>query len=175
MDLAQYIRNVPDFPKPGIQFKDITTLLLHPEAFREVIRRLEERYRSNPPDTVAAIDARGFVFSGALCHAMGLPLVLVRKKGKLPADTIRATYDLEYGSETIEMHRDALRPGQRVLIMDDLLATGGTVAAAADLARQLGAVVQEAAFVVELPPLKGRERLAALDIPVFSLVTFMVE
>ncbi|HPO31062.1 MAG TPA: adenine phosphoribosyltransferase [Candidatus Hydrogenedentes bacterium] len=175
MDLAPYIRNMPDFPKPGIQFKDITTLLLHPPAFREVIRRLEERYRSNPPDAVAAIDARGFVFGAALCLSLDLPLVLVRKKGKLPADTVSATYDLEYGSETIEMHRDALRAGQRVLIIDDLLATGGTVAAAADLARQLGASVQEAAFVVELPPLKGRQRLASMDIPVFSLVTFMVE
>jgi len=175
MDLALYIRNVPDFPKPGIQFKDITTLLLHPEAFREVIRRLEEHCRADPPDAVAAIDARGFVFGAALCHAMNLPLVLVRKKGKLPADTVSATYELEYGTETIEMHRDALGPGQRVLIIDDLLATGGTVAAAADLVRQLGASVQEAAFVVELPPLKGRERLAAMNIPVFSLVTFMVE
>ncbi|HPU98692.1 MAG TPA: adenine phosphoribosyltransferase, partial [Candidatus Hydrogenedentes bacterium] len=139
-----------------------------------VVRRLEERYRSDPPDAVAAIDARGFVFGAALCHTMGLPLVLVRKKGKLPADTVSATYDLEYGSETIEMHRDAIRPGNRVVIMDDLLATGGTVAAAAGLVRQLGGKVLEAAFVIELPPLKGRERLAALDIPVFSMVSFMV-
>ncbi len=175
MDLAAHIRNIPDFPKPGIQFKDISTLLLVPEAFREVIRRLRERYENAGVDAIVGIDARGFVFGGALAHELGLPFVMARKKGKLPGDTICQTYGLEYGEATLEIHRDAVRPGQKVLIIDDLLATGGTVAAVAKMIRELGGGVAEAAFVVELPPLKGRDHLAAVNVPVYSMVEFMVD
>jgi adenine phosphoribosyltransferase len=173
MDLASLIRNVPDFPKPGIQFKDITTLLLHPDAFRYIIDGWRDRYAPMKLDAIAGADARGFVFAGALAYAMDLPLVLVRKKDKLPANTIFEDYDLEYGRATLEVHSDALGEGQRVIVIDDLLATGGTVAAAVRLMQRLGAEVIEAAFVVELPLLKGRQRLA--PIPVHSLVEFDVE
>lgn len=173
MDLASLIRNVPDFPKPGIQFKDITTLLLHPEALEYITATWKDRYLASRLDAIVAADARGFVFGAALAHAMHLPLVLARKKGKLPADTLAEDYQLEYGMATVEIHADALKPGQRVLLVDDLLATGGTMAAIARIARRMSAEIIEAAFVVELPPLKGR---AALDgIPVHSLVTFMVD
>ncbi|MCC6143041.1 MAG: adenine phosphoribosyltransferase [Candidatus Hydrogenedentes bacterium] len=173
MDLAALIRNVPDFPKPGIQFKDITTLLLHPEALEYITAVWKDRYSARGLDAIVAADARGFVFGAALAHAMHLPLVLARKKGKLPADTLAEDYHLEYGTATVEIHSDALKPGQRVLLVDDLLATGGTMAAIARIVRRMGAEIVEAAFVVELPPLNGR---AALDaIPVHSLVTFMVD
>ena len=173
MDIAKVIRNIPNFPKPGIQFKDITTLLLEPEAFRHVIDTWRARYEPMGLDAIVAIDARGFVFGGALAYLLGIPLVLARKKGKLPGDTLAESFDLEYGTDTVEIHTDAVQPGQRVIVMDDLLATGGTAAAAARLVRRLGGEVVEAAFVVELPPLKGRE---ALDgIPVHSLVSFMVD
>jgi len=164
---------VPDFPKPGIQFKDITTLLLHPGAFRCIIDGWRDRYAPMKLDAIAGVDARGFAFSGALAYAMGLPLVLVRKKDKLPAGTISEDYELEYGRATLEVHSDALHAGQRAIIIDDLLATGGTVAAATRLLQRLGAEVVEAAFVVELPPLKGRQKLA--PVPVHSLVEFEVQ
>lgn len=173
MDLESLIRNVPDFPKPGIQFKDITTLLLHPDAFRYIIDGWKARYESMGIDAIAGADARGFIFSGALAYAMDLPLVLIRKQGKLPADVYAEDYELEYGTATLEIHKDALHEGQRVVIVDDLLATGGTMAAVTRLVQRLGAEVVEAAFVVELPPLHGRERLA--PIPVHSLVEFMVD
>ena len=173
MDLAALIRNVPDFPKPGIQFKDITTLLLAPDAFREIIDQWKARYAGQRIDAIAGIESRGFIFGAALAYAMGLPFVLIRKKGKLPAETIEESFALEYGTDTVEIHVDALKQGQRVIILDDLLATGGTVEAAARLVRRLGAEIVEAAFVVELPPLKGREKLA--DLPVHSLVEFMVD
>ncbi len=173
MDLAQYIRNVPDFPVPGIQFKDITTLLLVPEAFRETIRLFELRYTGQPIDAIVGVDARGFIFGATLAHQMGLPFVTARKKGKLPGDTIAEEYALEYGTAIVEIHRDAIKPGERVVIVDDLLATGGTVAAVARLIEKLGGIITEAAFVVELPPLGGRKHLAPM--PVHSLVEFMVE
>jgi adenine phosphoribosyltransferase len=173
MDLAAVIRNVPDFPKPGIQFKDITTLLLEPEALRHIIDAWQERYAGRGIDAIVAMDARGFVFGGALAYTMGIPLVLARKKGKLPADTISETFELEYGTDTVEIHADALKPGQRVLLIDDLLATGGTMAAVVRLVERLGATVEEIAFVVELPPLKGRDLLAGYNI--HSLVEFMVD
>ncbi len=174
-ELAETIRNVPDFPKPGIQFKDISTLVLRPDAFREVIARLIKRYEGAGLDAIVGIDARGFIFGGTLAYEMRLPFVMARKKGKLPADTISETFQLEYGSDTLEIHRDSLHPGQKVVIVDDLLATGGTVAAVARMVRRLEAEVVEAAFVVELPPLNGRKNLGAMDIPVFSLVEFMVD
>lgn len=174
MDLAQYIRNVPDFPHAGIQFKDITTLLLQPHAFRYIVDGWGERY-AGKVDAIVAVDARGFIFGAALSYNTGLPLVTARKKGKLPGDTIFEEYQLEYGTATVEIHNDALKKGQRTVVIDDLLATGGTVAAVVNLVRRLGAEVVEAAFVVELPPLKGRERLEGMGVPVHSLVEFMVD
>ena len=173
MDLAAVIRNVPDFPKPGVQFKDITTLLLAPEAFRHVIKLFSARYNADKPDVIVGVESRGFIFGSALAYEMGLPFALARKPGKLPGETISEKFALEYGEDEVQMHTDAIQAGQRVLIVDDLLATGGTVAAVSRLVRRLGGVVVEAAFVVELPPLKGREKIAPLA--VFSLVEFMVE
>lgn len=173
MDLAPLIRNIPDFPKPGIQFKDITTLLLEPDAFRHIIDTWTQRYAAMEIDAIVGVDARGFIFGAPLAYALGLPFVPVRKKGKLPGKTISEEFDLEYGTDKVEVHVDALAKGARVVIVDDLLATGGTVAAAAKLVKKLGAVPVEAAFVVELPPLKGREKLG--DLPVQTLVEFMVD
>ncbi len=173
MDLASTIRNVPDFPKPGIQFKDITTLLQAPEAFREVVDQWKARYEGQSLDAIVGVESRGFIFGAPLAYVMGLPFVLVRKKGKLPAETISEEFELEYGTDTIEIHVDALKAGQRVLVVDDLLATGGTVEAVVRLLKRVGAEVVEAAFVVELPPLKGREKLAG--VPVHTLVEFMVD
>lgn len=173
MDLAPFIRNVPDFPSPGIQFKDISTLLLHPDAFRYVIDTYYDRYEKASLDALVAMDARGFLFGSTLAYRLGLPLALVRKAGKLPGETISADYTLEYGTATLELHRDALQHGDRVVVVDDLLATGGTMHAAAQLIEQLGARIEEFAFVIELPPLRGREKLK--DYQVHSLVEFMVE
>ena len=174
MDLAQYIRNIPDFPHAGIQFKDITTLLLEPHAFKHVVDVWAARYQGKI-DAIVGVDARGFIFGAALAYVTGLPFVTARKKGKLPGETCSEEYQLEYGTAVLEIHVDSLKKGQRVLIIDDLLATGGTVAATVNLVRRLGAEVVEAAFVVDLPPLKGRERLEKMGVPVHSLVEFMVE
>jgi len=173
MDLAKLIRNVPDFPKPGIQFKDVTSLLQHPDAFKHVIDAWAERYGDKGLDVIVGVDARGFIFGAALAYVMGLPFVPARKKGKLPADVVSEEFQLEYGTDTVEIHSDALKAGQKVLIIDDLLATGGTVEAVAKLVRRLGADIVEAAFLIELPPLKGRQRLEG--IPVHTLIEFMVD
>ncbi len=173
MDLAGVIRNIPDFPKPGIQFKDITTLLLHPEAFQYVVDTFAERYENNKPDVIVGVESRGFIFGAPLAYKMAIPFVPARKPGKLPGKTIKESFNLEYGTDSVEIHVDAIPPGARVLIVDDLLATGGTVAAVKRLVERMDATVMEAAFVVELPPLKGREKLAPL--PIFTLVGFMVE
>jgi len=173
MDLTPFIRNVPDFPKPGIQFKDITTLLLEPPAFKHIVDTWAERYTEKGVDAIVGVDARGFIFGAALAYKMALPFIPARKKGKLPGQTIGQEFDLEYGTDTVEVHIDALKEGQRVVIVDDLLATGGTVAAVAQLVKKLKAEIVEAAFVVELPPLKGREKLN--DLEVHSLVEFMVD
>lgn len=173
MDLASVIRNVPDFPKPGIQFKDITTLLQNPQAFREVIDGWKKRYEGKDVTAIVGADARGFIFGGALAYAMSLPFIPARKKGKLPAETISESFALEYGTDTVEIHVDALKPSDRVVLIDDLLATGGTMAAIAKLVKKLGAQVVEAAFVIELTTLKGRQKLAG--VPVHSLVEFEVE
>jgi adenine phosphoribosyltransferase len=170
MDLASLIRNVPDFPKPGIQFKDITTLIKNGDAFRYIIDGWKSRYANRGITAIVGAEARGFIFGSALAYAMGLPFVPVRKKGKLPATTLRKEFDLEYGTDVIEVHVDALDRGDRVILIDDLLATGGTMAATAALVKELGAEIVEIAFVVELPFLKGREKLAGL--PVHSLVEF---
>jgi len=158
-ELLAYIRVIEDFPKPGISFKDITTLIGHPEGFARTLDELEELHRGDPPDVVAGIESRGFIFGAALADRFGCGLALVRKEGKLPATTYSASYELEYGTATIEVHTDAFEPGQRVLLVDDLLATGGTARAAAGLIEKAGARVLAIDFVIELDFLKGREKL----------------
>ena len=169
-DLQKAIRNVPDFPKPGIQFKDITPVLADPALFSRCIDMLCDGYGPNDVDTVVGIDARGFIFAAAVAYKLQAGFVPVRKKGKLPYSTLEQEYDLEYGTNTIAIHTDALKPGSRVLLVDDLLATGGTAAASADLVRKVGARILAISFVIELSFLKGREKLK--DFPVQSLVVY---
>ena len=154
------IRDIPDFPKPGILFKDITPVLSDPALFRYVISFFASRHQGAPPDRIAGIESRGFIFGAALADRLGVGFIPIRKKGKLPAETLDATYDLEYGTATLEIHKDALRPGERVLLIDDLLATGGTAKAAAGLIEALGGVVMEIDFLVELSFLNGCNQLA---------------
>jgi len=170
--LADLIRNIPDFPKPGIQFKDITTLLLAPDALREVVDHLRDRYAAMDIEAIVGIDARGFIFGACLSYALGIPFVAARKKGKLPGDTLQEEFELEYGTDCIEIHVGAITPGQRCIIIDDLLATGGTTEAVVKLVNRMGGTVVEATFIVELPPLGGRKRL---NVPVYSLIEFMVD
>ena len=169
-ELTQAIRNVPDFPKPGIQFKDITPVLSDPRLFAATIRWLTAGLEPNSVDVVVGIDARGFILAAPAAIQLGAGFVPVRKKGKLPYRTIEASYDLEYGSNTVAIHEDAIKPGTRVLLVDDLLATGGTAAAAAVLLQRLEAQVVEVRFLIELSFLKGRERLKGL--PLRSLILF---
>jgi adenine phosphoribosyltransferase len=169
-NLSDLIRNIPDFPIPGIQFKDITTLLRDGPAFRQVIDALAERYAGRGIGAVVGIESRGFIFSAPLAYRLGVGLIPIRKPGKLPAATFQVEYDLEYGSNKLEIHQDAFEPGTRVLIVDDLLATGGTVAAACSLVEQAGGSVEEMAFIVELEFLKGREKLSRY--PIFSLIQY---
>ena len=164
------VRDVPDFPKKGIVFKDITPVLAHPQAFREIVDALAERYRPRKLDKVVAIESRGFLFGAPLAYALGAGLVIVRKPGKLPWKSVREEYALEYGKDSLEMHVDAVAPGQRVLIVDDLLATGGTAEAVGRLVAKQGAEVAEWAFVVELDFLAGRKRLGPDK--VFSLIHY---
>jgi len=164
------IRDVPDFPQPGILFKDITPVLGDPKALQNVLDALEERLRDGRFDRIVAIESRGFVFGAALALRWQVPLALARKFGKLPGRTVREVYSLEYGEDTLEMHADALEPGQAIVIVDDLLATGGTAQATVSLAESLGAKVVGCAFVVELDFLKGREKLGNYD--VFSLLRY---
>jgi adenine phosphoribosyltransferase len=170
MDLKKLIREVPDFPKAGILFYDITTLLKDAGGLGAVIGALKARYTATPIDLVLGIEARGFVFAPALACALGKGFVPVRKPNKLPAETVKAEYALEYGTDALEIHKDAIEPGQTVLIVDDLLATGGTAAAVAGLVEKLGGTVAGLAFVVELDFLGGRGKLAGRD--VFSLVHY---
>jgi adenine phosphoribosyltransferase len=169
MDLKDHIRAVPDFPKPGILFYDISTLLMHPQAWRATVERMGEAISPHAPDLLVGIESRGFLTAAPLALHLGLGFIMVRKQGKLPGKTIRFTYDLEYGSDTIEVQADAVKPGQRVVILDDLLATGGTMQAAVELLRGLGAEVVGAACIVELRFLEGRSRL---DVPVSALVSY---
>jgi len=169
-DLKQYIRNIPDFPKKGILFRDITTLLSNSEKFKEVIDELVKRYSGKGIDAVVAVESRGFIFGGALAERIGAGVVPVRKKGKLPHKTLSATYSLEYGEDTLQIHEDALQTGARVLLVDDLLATGGTMGAVIELVKKLKAEIIESAFVIELTDLKGRAKLK--DIPVYSMVKY---
>lgn len=169
-DLAALIRNVPDFPIPGVQFKDITTLLRDGPAFARVIDLIAEQYRDQHIDVVAGVESRGFIFSAPVAYQLGAGLTPIRKPGKLPAKTIEVHYELEYGTNTLQMHADAFEPGARVLIVDDLLATGGTIAAAAELVKRLGGEVVALAFVIELTFLNGRQRLG--EYPIFSLIQY---
>ncbi len=164
MDLASYIRDVPDFPQPGILFKDITPLLGDPAAFGAAIDRFAERYAAEHIDAIAGIEARGFLFAAPLAARLGKPLVPMRKPGKLPWETQSITYSLEYGEDAVEMHADAIHPGQRALIVDDVLATGGTMSAAVRLAERAGAEIAGLAFLIELEALRGRDRLRGYDL-----------
>ena len=169
MDLKDHIRTIPDFPKPGILFYDISTLLAHPSAWSTTVERLADIVQRHKPDILAGIESRGFLVAAPLALKAGLGFTMVRKKGKLPGATIPYTYDLEYGTDTIEIQEDAVKQGQRVVLLDDLLATGGTMQAAVELLRYAGADVRGAACIIELTFLKGRDRL---DIPVDTLVQY---
>jgi adenine phosphoribosyltransferase len=170
IELTDYIRDVPDFPKPGILFRDITPLLGSPEAFSEVIDRLTARYQSQKVDAIVAVESRGFIFGAPLAIRLGASFVPVRKPGKLPYETIRHSYDLEYGSDTLEMHSDALKAGQRVVIVDDLLATGGTIEACLKLLSNFDVEIVECAFCINLAFLQGARRLKPH--PIFSLLEY---
>ena len=170
--LRASIRSIADYPKPGIQFRDITTLLGDPRAFRLAIDELVRPWTGGRVDKVVGIEARGFIIGGAVAHALTAGFVPIRKKGKLPHVTVRMAYSLEYGIDEMEVHRDALVQGERVIIVDDLIATGGTAEAAVKLLRQLGAEVLAACFVIDLPALGGARRLEALGVPVRTLVPF---
>lgn len=170
MDLAKFVRDIPDFPKPGILFKDITPLLADPAAFQEAIRLFTDHFKDTPIDAISAAEARGFLFAAPLALVMKKPLVPLRKPGKLPYRTHKQQYDLEYGSAELHVHIDGFTPGARVLMVDDLLATGGTLAAACQLVEKAGARVVSCAVLVELLFLKGRERLKPH--PVFTIMQF---
>lgn len=169
MDLKDHIRGIPDFPKPGILFYDVSPLLAHGPAWKTAIDRLADAVRPHRPDVLVGIESRGFLVAAPLALALGIGFVMVRKRGKLPGDTVAHSYDLEYGTDTIEVQSDAVKPGQRVVVLDDLLATGGTMAAAVTLLRRIGADVRAAAFLVELTFLNGRDKL---DVPSLSLMAY---
>ena len=171
-DLADSIRTIRDYPKPGILFRDITTLLGDPRAFRRAVDELVQPLAGTKVDKVAGIEARGFILGGAVAHQLSAGFVPVRKKGKLPHVTVRIAYSLEYGVDEMEMHQDAVQPGERVVLVDDLIATGGTAVGAVKLLRKLGADVVAACFVIDLPDLGGAKKLAALDVPVRALMAF---
>ncbi len=172
--LKQHIRTVPDWPAPGVQFRDITPLLQDPRVFRVLIDAFVHRYMDPAlrPDVVAGLDARGFILGSVVAYELGVGFVPIRKKGKLPFTTVEETYELEYGSATVELHTDAVRPGQRVLLIDDLIATGGTMMAGRKLLEKLGATVMEGAAIVDLPELGGSGRIRASGLPLFTLVEF---
>ncbi|UCB45840.1 MAG: adenine phosphoribosyltransferase [Spirochaetota bacterium] len=169
MDLGKYIRNVPDWPKPGVQFKDLTTLWKDPDAFRESIDILYKRYSDSNVKKVVGAESRGFIVASPLAYLLGAGFIPVRKKGKLPYKQVEVTYDLEYGTDTLTVHEDGILAGEDVLIVDDLLATGGTLKAMIELIRKMGGNIVEAAFLVELEFLEGR---SGIDIPLFSIVKY---
>ena len=172
--LRSHIRTVPDWPAPGVQFRDITPLLQDPRVFRVLIDAFVHRYMDPAlrSDVVAGLDARGFILGSVIAYELGLGFVPIRKKGKLPFTTVEETYELEYGSATVELHTDAVRPGQRVLLIDDLIATGGTMMAGKKLLEKLGATVMEGAAIVDLPELGGSARIKAAGLPLFTLVEY---
>jgi len=175
MPILSRIRTIPDYPKKGIQFRDITTLLKDRDGFRHTIDRLAERYAGKKIDKIAAIESRGFIIGAPLAHILGAGFVPVRKKGKLPADTVGRDYELEYGVDRVEIHTDAIQPGDKVLLVDDLVATGGTAGAAASLINEVGGEIVECAFVIDLPDLGGSKRLTQAGYQVFSLCHFAGE
>ena len=172
MNLADTIRSIPDYPKPGIVFRDITTLLGNARAFRRAVDELVQPWAGGKIDKVAGIEARGFIIGGAVAHQLSAGFVPMRKKGKLPHTTVSIAYSLEYGVDEMEVHQDAILPGERVILVDDLIATGGTAVAAATLIRRLGAELEAACFIVDLPDLGGADKLRALDVPVRTLIAF---
>jgi adenine phosphoribosyltransferase len=171
-DLKAAIRTIPDYPKPGILFRDITTLLGDARAFRRAVDELVQPWAGSKIDKVAGIEARGFILGGAVAHQVSAGFVPLRKKGKLPYKAVRIAYSLEYGIDEMEMHEDAIAAGERVILVDDLVATGGTAEAAVKLLKQIGANVLAACFIIDLPDLGGAERIRKLDVPVRTLVSF---
>ena len=171
-DLADTIRAIPDYPKAGIVFRDITTLLGDARAFRRAVDDLAQPWVGSRIDKVAGVEARGFILGGAVAHQLSAGFVPIRKRGKLPRDTVRIAYSLEYGIDEMEMHRDAIAPGERVILVDDLIATGGTAEAAVKLMQGIGAEIVAAVFVIDLPDLGGSRKIEALGVPVRTLVTF---
>jgi adenine phosphoribosyltransferase len=171
-DLRSAIRNIPDYPKPGIVFRDITTLLGDARAFRRAVDEMVQPWAGSKIDKVAGVEARGFILGGAVAHQASAGFVPIRKKGKLPHTTVRIAYSLEYGVDEMEMHEDAVKPGERVILVDDLIATGGTAEGAVKLLRQMGAEVLAACFVIDLPALGGADKLRKMDVPVRTLVSF---
>ena len=169
MDLKEHIRSIPDFPRPGILFYDISTLLAHPSAWQATVKRLAAAVHPHRPDLLIGIESRGFLVAAPLAYELGLGFAMVRKKGKLPGQTVRFTYDLEYGSDTIEIQEDAIVEGQRVIVLDDLLATGGTMRAAINLVRQRGGLVCGAGCIIELSFLNGRRRI---DVPLAAMISY---
>ena len=170
--LVEAIRNIPDYPKPGVMFRDITTLLGNARAFRRAVDELVHPYAGGKVDQVAGIEPRGFIVGGAMAHQLSSGFVPIRKKGKLPHDTVRIAYSLEYGVDEMEMHRDAIVPGDKVILVDDLIATGGTAEAAVKLLQQMGADIVSACFIIDLPDLGGRRKLEALGVNVRTLIAF---
>ncbi|MCA1404773.1 adenine phosphoribosyltransferase [Ensifer sp. IC3342] len=171
-ELISSIRSIPDYPKPGVMFRDITTLLGNPKAFRRAIDELVHPYAGTKIEKIAGIEARGFILGGAIAHQLAAGFVPIRKKGKLPHDTVRIAYSLEYGVDEMEMHRDAIQPGEKVILVDDLIATGGTAEGAVKLLKQMGAEIVAACFIIDLPELGGRKKLEALGVNVRTLIEF---
>jgi adenine phosphoribosyltransferase len=172
MDIKDLVRTIPNYPKDGIMFRDITTLLEHPVGFRRSVDELVQPFAGSDLTRVAGIEARGFILGGAVAHQLSVGFVAVRKKGKLPWQTISIEYELEYGTDEVEIHIDSVEPGDRILIIDDLIATGGTAAAATQLVRDAGGKVAGASFIVDLPDLGGRARLEAMGVEVRTLMSF---
>ena len=172
MAIKSLIRTIPHYPRQGVMFRDITTLLKDPAGFSQVIDALADRYAASPPQKIAAIESRGFIVGGALAYELGVGFVPVRKKGKLPGETFGHDYALEYGFDRVEMHVDAISPGEKILLVDDLVATGGTAEAGAALIEQAGGIVVGCCFIVDLPELGGKKRLEAKGYEVFSLCEF---
>jgi adenine phosphoribosyltransferase len=170
--IRSHIRTVPDWPAPGVQFRDITPLLSNPRVFRVLIDQFVHRYFDTRPSAVAGLDARGFIIGAVLAYELNVGFVPIRKKGKLPFTTVQEHYELEYGSAAVEMHTDAVKPGDRVVLIDDLIATGGTMLAGLRLLQRLGAQVIEGAAIVDLPELQGSAKLRAAGLPLFTLVDF---
>ena len=168
--VEDYVRTIPDFPEPGIMFRDVTSVLQDAEGFKLAIDEMKKLLDGVDFDIIAGAESRGFIFGAPLAYALGKPFVLIRKKGKLPCETVEKSYDLEYGSATIEMHKDSVKPGQKVVVVDDLIATGGTIEAACELIEELGGEVAKIVFLMELAGLNGREKLAKYDVA--SVVTY---